>query len=324
MKKGQVTTFIIIGLVILLIASLLFFLVGKGKDLQELPQTDEQKIKNYIEDCIEDTVETGVKLQGLQGGNIYLSDKYLTTDYSEILYSYYKGKNTLLTLEDMESDLSAFISQSLPFCVNWSTFPDYNITAGDISTDTEILENNIIFTINYDITAKKDEAIFRLNQFRYSSDIRVGYIYNIVKEILEKTLIDPDWIDLTYLSEFDANIELLPYNDSVLVYSMTDNSPEDPYTFLTALSFKENKPPIIRLPDEIEWQDGLPLIYQVPVLDPEGDPFTCSDDTVLFDITEDCQIIFTPEIPGQYDVTITVEDMRGNAVHKKVKFQIKE
>jgi len=75
MKKGQITVFIILGLVILFVAILMFQLVKEVKvgKLEEEQESilgklfKKEGLRLYVEDCLNDELEKGLKLVGKQG-----------------------------------------------------------------------------------------------------------------------------------------------------------------------------------------------------------------------------------------------------------------
>ena len=66
-KKGQVTIFIIIAIVIIGVAILFFFLIPETK---VTPGFDEQNPSAFIQTCIEDKISGAVETVSLQGGSI--------------------------------------------------------------------------------------------------------------------------------------------------------------------------------------------------------------------------------------------------------------
>ena len=78
-KKSQVTLFIILGIVILSIFSLIFYLVNYtskekfGEKSEEAGKTSAElkPIEEYIKSCLKETAEQGLLLLGKQGGYIY-------------------------------------------------------------------------------------------------------------------------------------------------------------------------------------------------------------------------------------------------------------
>ncbi|MFH1641905.1 MAG: hypothetical protein ABIC04_03315 [Nanoarchaeota archaeon] len=83
-KKGQVTVFIIIGLIILASAFLFFYL--RDRTAQEITQVEQtqtpnwaEPVTNYVTDCIRRIAIQGLKNIGEHGGYIDLEDEYLSS-----------------------------------------------------------------------------------------------------------------------------------------------------------------------------------------------------------------------------------------------------
>ena len=322
MKKGQISIFIILGVVLIAVAGLLYYL-SIPRQMQEPTIPNEfLPVYTYFEQCIKDKSIPAIQLLGIQGGHIYLPEDYLEADYSNISYGFFKERYSLVSIAEMESELSRYMSDNIPLCK--TDFPGILLEYGNVSAISRVLGDKVVFEIDYDLKATKGNITKEIRKFNVISPIRLGYVQSVVSQIVNKTLSDPDWIDMTYLSGFDVKVDILPYNDSVLVYSVYDNKTAEPFTFLSAFSYKVNKAPVITSDSPLILLDGVPFITKLNVSDPEGDNFECSDDTALFDITDDCKIILTPEIPGSYNVTITAEDIRGNRADKKIEFIVKE
>ena len=99
-KRGQVTTFIILGLLIVIAIILLLVIlkvpIGElktGPSEEIARQLQIESIKEYVDSCVKDTANNGLYIIGLQGGYINLPDKVLEIDNIKIAYGYYKGKN---------------------------------------------------------------------------------------------------------------------------------------------------------------------------------------------------------------------------------------
>ena len=130
---------------------------------------------------------------------------------------------------------------------------------------------------------------------------------------------------MTLLSDFNLDIDITPHNKNTFIYSISDKSSlisGEPYLFLSANSFYIDQPPTLQIPDVIRLKQGIANLTQLIATDPENNPLTFSDDSPLFDISEDGIILFVPEVPGEFDVIISVEDTHENKVSKIVKFII--
>ena len=77
-SKGQITIFIILGILLLLIVALILLLQQEiiSFDIEELIPTEAGKVENYITDCIESVGEDALDLAGLQGGFIEVPERY--------------------------------------------------------------------------------------------------------------------------------------------------------------------------------------------------------------------------------------------------------
>lgn len=330
-KKGQISVFIILGITILAGIALMIYLRGTGieeeeeaaaKRLANVP-IELRPLYSYVDSCIRNVAEPGILLLGVQGGYIYSWNKTLETNYSSIAYGYYERKDVLPSLEFIKSEIDAHLKSSIGSCVNNSLFPDLEIITGAIANEIEILPDSVDIKFNYEITARKGDFAGELGEFFIKIPIRLGYSYYVAEQIIQKQIEEPDYIDMTFLSGFDADVSIIPHNSSDLVYAITDNRSGKHFTFLFGAKFIVNKAPVLSVPDLFTLEDGVPFIYQAIASDPENDELEFSDDTAMFDITEDGVILFTPEVTGEFDVKIRVEDAKGNYDEKKVKFIVR-
>jgi len=93
-KRAQVTVYIIIGMVILLLATLFFYLRGtteKVQTVQELVNAQEipnevKPITTYVTASLDTAAREGLYLVGMQGGHIYESQGGLTDNAKSIFY----------------------------------------------------------------------------------------------------------------------------------------------------------------------------------------------------------------------------------------------
>jgi len=322
-KKAQITLFIILGILLVFLVGLLFlFSPGLKQVRQDLTLPNEMRpIKTYVDECVKTTAINGLSLLGVQGGRIFEKGDEFHANYSNISYGYSQGRNILPSITEMEYDLSGYMGIALQACTNFSLFNKFNITYKNLTVSTKIISNEVIFDVNYLIHAQSPDFEGTLDRFTYTAPIRLGHISQIANSIINQTIQEPDWIDLTYLSDFDVFVSIIPNNDSVFIYSLADNMSSlngNPYLFLFANNFIVNQKPVLNLPSVIRFQDGVAVSMQLDATDPEDDPLIFSDDTTMFDISEDGVILFIPEVPGSFDVTITVEDDYRNIVSKVV------
>lgn len=215
MKKAQATTFIILG-IILVIA---IFSIYKAKDYiiktqWELERqrtatvpSQAQDIKIYIDSCIKEIAEEGVIIMGMQGGYINLPEDPIpatpANPFSNTLsifqrgnlrvaYWYYKtangiDKSQLPTVEQMENELASYINENLDSCINsFRDFPTYNISAATPTTQAEIEDDEIFLTVTYPIRMEYKDFGFEFDKFYEKIEVPLGELYDISKQIFEQ------------------------------------------------------------------------------------------------------------------------------------------
>ena len=116
-----------------------------------------------------------------------------------------------------------------------------------------------------------------------------------------------------------GKIDIIPVKENNFVIVINDSNT----VFMSAFKFIENKYPKLIIGDEYKTMDEEPFVLMVEVEDDDL-VHKFEDDTHLFDITNEGMISFTPEIPGEYDVTITVTDVHGHSDTKVVRFTVVE
>ncbi|MBW2996477.1 hypothetical protein KY332_04210 [Candidatus Woesearchaeota archaeon] len=327
-KKGQLTIALIIGIALIVIFAFIFILRGMFIEEVEIPEI--QPVRIYVESCLESTAIDAVQIAGIQGGYTDIPDPALTTDYSIIAYYYYDGEPNVPSKGIIEAQISTFIMNNIDICLaDFSSFKEqgFEIETEEAFAETVIREDDIFVKLEYPITISRNETKTKIEDYSATIPIRLGHIHDVAIVITSKTAQDPKWIDMTLLSEFDVTVNLIPEDEENIVYTITDELSminNEPYTFLFANKFIVNQPPVLDIPDMLTLEDGKPVAYTMQATDPENDVLTFSDDTAMFDITEDGIILFTPEVPGEFNITITVEDTHRNIVSKVVKFVITE
>lgn len=261
MKRGQITIFFILGLIIVAGISVIFMYrqtvfetIGLEKLVGEeaLPQQVEA-VKDYAEECAKSTAEKGLILLGMQGGYTDIgirqaSDKLVTedfTDYKGTAYLYYKGQNNVPSVERVNVELSKYLDQRLSDCAK-DDFPGLKVTFGKPVTKTNVLEKKVEFEINWGIVVKKDESEYKIKTINFDMPkLRLGELRNIVDQIVNKHIeLKADTTCLSCLvdisAEKDIKIDVQTIDDDIF-FMLTDEKSElgaqTFYTFILANKF---------------------------------------------------------------------------------------
>lgn len=219
--RGQLTIFIIIG--ILIVALVVgFFLIRNNKDDQQIGlQTD--SITDFVQNCLEDTGKYSLYLVGLHGG-YYISPEESTL--FGVPYYSYENKINFPSKDKIESEISELVEDLLPACTDeFKSFSDFDIDEGEIKVNTTIKEDYVFIQIEYPIRVIKGEETYLLKEFNTEIPVRLSILHDASKLILDYQIENPGKICLSCLSNFqnenNIQINMQSFNESI-VYEIVD------------------------------------------------------------------------------------------------------
>ncbi|RLE38496.1 hypothetical protein DRJ17_03785 [Candidatus Woesearchaeota archaeon] len=325
MRKGQVSLWIITGIIILILVIIGVVLVITTKRAEIVPELDILPIRAYVEGCVDDAALTGIFTIGKQGGYIFPKGDYVFVEFDFVSVGFNIDENVLVSEKEMEQELANYIKIVLPDCVGKvrQRFVDYGFEFGDVDVDVDITDADVHVDVLYQVSVRKGNAAAKIERFVNVYDIRLGHARNIADKIIDSIKADPDWIDVTTLGEYDMKVNLVPQDLATIIYVLSEPSRYgDTFVFAFGARYKINHDPVLELPDTLELKRGERFVYQVVATDDDGDRLTFSDDDGMFDITDDGLIDFVPYFEGRYDVKITVVDEHRGYDEKEVRFVI--
>ena len=146
-KKGQVTVFIILG--ILIVATIGTFLILKSSSTTEVVEEKQEVVISgtqlsggvqiFIEQCMKKTAQKAVTFIGERGGYYNLPEQ---SDNQILLPFYiYKNDKFILSEEELKQQLGLYMEKELPFCLrNFVVFKEhgYEIKREDISAKIKL------------------------------------------------------------------------------------------------------------------------------------------------------------------------------------------
>ncbi len=214
--KGQVTAFVIIGIVLLAVGVTVYtfreqlFVATFGEELEEnivVPQQAE-RVKIYVDTCLESVALQGISLLSAQGGYINLPVNEVPTmvhpfgnaldlfggGAGQVAYWYTETaagleKNQVPTKAQMESALGKYIDENLESCLN-NLRPlrnqGYSFTPAIPSSRVVINEKDIIIQTEYPIIMQKGEFSFTFSRFRKNVNTKLGSLYQIAVALMQK------------------------------------------------------------------------------------------------------------------------------------------
>ena len=124
-RKAQITIFIIIGIVLLFTSATIIYIKNQitvqniqvRKDISNLP-LESQAVTLFVEQCLKETAVSGAYISAFQGGYINPPENRISTEYSDIPFYQYEGRNIMPSVNVIEYELSYYVAASLPDCIN--------------------------------------------------------------------------------------------------------------------------------------------------------------------------------------------------------------
>lgn len=202
-KKGQITIFIIIGIIIVF-AGILYFVLRDNSSIESIP-VEIQPIESAFLSCLEEKLDLGVRVMGAKGGYIFnppLIDGSVYQPFSsqldfvgtQIPYWYYvQGSNIessqFPTKEFMESELNDYMARNIGDC-NLNEFSDqgYSIELGVPEIKTHINENSINLEISMPLSVTKDFQTTIITKHDFEFDSNLGLLYDAATNIYQREL----------------------------------------------------------------------------------------------------------------------------------------
>lgn len=187
MKRGQVSLFILIGIIVFVLFAIVLYAL-KPK-LSATDFTEPSSTKVFVERCIEDTARYGLFKLGVQGGYIDLPADHATLAHLDIAYAFKNG-DTLVSLQEMETQLAAFIDAHLADCVDngLSAFEERfgKITYALPKTTVRTQAEDIGLHVEFPLTIEgKDGTLRYEDPYEVTIPVRLQKIHDAIAAIVQ-------------------------------------------------------------------------------------------------------------------------------------------
>ena len=234
-KRGQVTIFIIIAVVIVLVTVLFF--VFKGSLIGDLNSENKiipdyaQDVKSKFDECLKMATDNTLIINSFQGGYYELSDNSLSFLFEELSF---------------ENQLSSGIKEEIQNCVDALEFQQPVIVnySFDNSEFAAILTDSQEISINSKIPLSivLNDSAFSFNSFSYTTKSDYLQLYSLAREITLQQ--KPDSICLTCIDGLAekyklnvSSIEIPGDADYKIIYFITSEKSEGVNLFAFAHRF---------------------------------------------------------------------------------------
>ena len=177
-KKGQITVFIIFGIVILLLASLFFYVRSRETEKVDYEEIDSAPVKDYITSCLEGAAEKEIWEIGIDGD---YSGKSVVVAHKHIPFY-----DEVPAVAAIENELAANILAAFDNCFTTETVTafGFNITPkGRKSVSVSVFNKNVVVHLLFPLEIEKERASASLSEFSVTVPVGLGNLYHSAAEL---------------------------------------------------------------------------------------------------------------------------------------------
>ncbi len=249
-KRGQVTIFIIIAIILVAII-ILFFVFRQDKQKSFILETS--SLKNFVESCLTSSLERVIFINSLQGGYYLVpEDSLIYNDYdfyfeSKIPYYLIESKLLVPSKEDLENQISLGLEREFEDCLDFSEFPskvtyDYE----SLEVDSQIINSFVEVDVKLPLVVKSEESAVILEDFNSKVDSNYFLLYSLAKQLSEDQSRDIDNLCLSCIVEsaeeygYNVSSQALISEDSyILINTLLDTERGMPFGFAYKFTLEE-------------------------------------------------------------------------------------
>jgi len=258
-KRGQVTVFVIIAIVLVAGVIAVFTLNDGVRDfLSETFMGKDEKaiiIENYVNFCLEEALDKALFYNGLQGGYFITPDNSIYYESENLTLSrnipYYLDKSKkILTEEDLSDQLSLSVRNNFEECLDFDSLNEINSNLSynveSISLKSILNIDQVKIELNFPVSINLGEKQILLREFNVEKETNYLLLYFLSIELTDIQLEYENAICLSCIStlaeENDLNIgnnEAKGVNESeyVIVYQLNKNNNDKVEIFSFAHKF---------------------------------------------------------------------------------------
>ena len=239
-KKGQVTIFIIIAVLIVVLAVLVYLFFPQIKSTLGF---ESKNPGAYMQSCMEDKMEEALAILAPQGGSI-APQHYLLYGGEKLEYlcytnEYYKTcvVQQPMLLQHIESEIKEYVEDTADECLDnmEKTFEakGYNVVLNDKEFQIELLPKRVVANFDVSLTLTKAGVSSDMDSISVIVNNNLYELVSIANSILEWEASEGDSETTVYMNYYhDLKVEKKKQSDGSTAYILTDrNRPQNKFQF---------------------------------------------------------------------------------------------
>lgn len=248
-KRGQVTIFIIMGIII--VSAIALFLILRTGIVPKIGGGKETNPNTFLEACIEDKVKEAIEIISSQGGYVNptlykrfkFEDEDSPIDISYLCYAQIGGvlcvNQEPMLIQHLKNEIKNYLLQDSDYvegCFNdlisslerqnYDVVPVYN------GFEVELMPKKIIIDIDAELTLTKTGETSKLENFKTIIPSRLYELADMVQRIVnrEATSCEFNHYEMFLYPKFDIN-EFGPTLDSSIIYTVRHEKSNEEFIF---------------------------------------------------------------------------------------------
>jgi len=235
-KRGQLTLFIIVAVVLVFLIIGYYFL-KYGSDSDDVVNTEVRVVYDIVLSCVNGVTEQSLEDIGVAGG--YFD---LPKDVSEFYIAYYYNqKNVMPSIDTIEKEIAKYNEQMLYFCLEeeYSRLADFEVYSGDIDVTVDINpDDRVYINVDYPFSVSKENRTYSFSDgFKVEKDVRLYTIYSFIEKLISWHENNPRAMCVNCISDEAFRqklyVNVIDETESDVVYFV-----EDPESIVNGASYR--------------------------------------------------------------------------------------
>jgi len=240
-KRGQVTIFIIIAIVIVGVVIGFFFISPRGSDVESSGTFEVGNPRGFIQSCLEEDFIETVEEVSLQGGSVN-PEHYILYDDSPVEYLCYTSEdyNTCVVQRsllknhiesEIKTEMMGKISDCFSSLVTNYESKNYDVELISGASKVELFPDRLVLSMGHAISVTKSNTE-RTEGFSITLNNNLYELVNIANSIVDWESTYGDSETSLYTNSYsNIKVEKKQGQDSSKIYILTDVNTKDKFQF---------------------------------------------------------------------------------------------
>lgn len=247
-KRGQITVFVILGIFLLVVGGVLYYL-----RLEDVPAANaernldaEQKVeafRQYMDSCAQQKGKNVLIALGYYGGNKELVGPYFDAELFDSNYLVFNNEERAPSLDAIMENGEALLREELEDClssfkitsrdpkpiqediVNYGlVFDSLEVKPGAMQAEMILGKDDVSFAINWPIEVGGEDSTTEISSFAAGPyPVRLGEMSVLVENFTSQLAQNPYFIDPIYLLEYNMSYDITVVSNDTYIVLITDN-----------------------------------------------------------------------------------------------------